>query len=785
MSDIRNYFKKSPTLNKKRTREQIDDEEIIPVSKSKPKLSTKTSMEKVVSQTKTNINTTPQKKLKIQEIDPIEKRKRSENYKSFMNRGGPDAPGSKTIPDGEKNCLKNLTFVISGVLESLERDECKKLIEKYTGRVTITISGKTNYLIVGRDASEAKTDKARQTNIKIISEDDLFEMIRTRPGDESPSKKQLSTTSKSSSMTVKRKSSSTVSQSIDDPGPIITPKISVDESNLLWVDKYKPQTIKHLIGQQGEKSCVQKLIIWLRDWYKHHGHSDEKVKAKSSFTFNRNEDPTMFKAALLSGPPGIGKTTTAQLVCQHLNFEYIEKNASDQRSKKSMTNLSSDTYSVVNFSNKTSSLSKYVLIMDEVDGVSGNADRGGIQELILLIKRTRIPIICICNDRQHKKIRSLANYCYDLRFHRPTIQQIRAGMLTILHRENIQNIKQEILDEIIESCNHDIRQIIHTLNLWSIQNITNTNKIAAKMIEKTRNTNPFELCRLSFSDEYREKSLTDKSDLFFYDYQLIPLLIQENYLQCQPHLSTLNKQKRTLTDIEHLNLISKAADSISLGDICSQMIFSKNESWSLLPYQAIFSTVAPCSYVRGHLRSMVNFSSYFGQRSRTNKNERLLNEIEKHICLKITSTNKQQFNLDYLSYLSQALISPLKNFKQDKGIEQCISLLDDYYLNRDDFQTIIELNTWSNTGRNQYEQLDTQTKSLLTRNYNKTNHRTPYAIIDMKKIKKSKGLMDEESDDEQQEENIITDDNNIEEDAMIKPAKKPIINNPKKKSRMK
>ncbi|CAF2618224.1 unnamed protein product [Rotaria sp. Silwood2] len=806
MSDIRNFFKKCPTSNKKRTREQIDDEEITPVSRSEQKSPSKTSVEKVVSQTKTTINTTPSsktsvekvvsqtkktintpppKKMKTKEIDPIEKKKRSESFKSYMNRGGPDAPGSKTIPDGEKDCLKNLTFVISGVLESLERDECKNVIEKYGGRVTITISGKTNYLIVGRDASETKTNKARQINIKVISEDDLLEMIRTRPGDESTSKKQLSTPSKSSSMQLKRKSSSTVSKPIDDPGPTITPITSAAESNLLWVDKYKPQTIKNLIGQQGEKSCVQKLIVWLRDWYKHHGHSDEKVKAKSSFTFNRNEDPAMFKAALLSGPPGIGKTTAAQLVCQHLNFEYIEKNASDQRSKKSMTNLSSDTYSVANFSNKTSSISKYVLIMDEVDGVSGNEDRGGVQELISLIKRTRIPIICICNDRQHKKIRSLANYCYDLRFHRPTIQQIRAGMLTILHRENIQNIKQETLDEIIESCNHDIRQTIHTLNLWSIPGITNTNKLAAKMIEKTINTNPFELCRLSFSDEYRKKSLTDKSDIFFHDYQLIPLLIQENYLQCQPHLSTINKQKQTLTDIEHLSLISKAADSMCLGDICSKMIFSKNESWSLLPYQAIFSTVTPCSYVRGHLRSMVNFSSYFGQRSRANKNERLLNEIEKHICLKITSTNKQQFNLDYVSYLSQALISPLKNFKQDKGIEQCISLLDDYYLNRDDFQTIIELNTWLKTGRNQYEQLDTQTKSLLTRNYNKINHRTPYAIIDMKKLKKSKGLMDEESDDEQQEENIITGDNNIEEDAMIKLAKKPIINNAKKKSRNK
>lgn len=349
------------------------------------------------------------------------------------------------------------------------------------------------------------------------------------------------------------------------------------------VDKYRPQTIKNLIGQQGEKSCVQKLILWLRDWYKHHGHNDEKVKAKSAFGFNRNENPALFKAALLSGPPGIGKTTTAQLVCQHLNFEYIEKNASDQRSKKSMTNLSSDTYSIAHFSNQTSSMSKFVLIMDEVDGVAGNADRGGIQELILLIKRTRIPIICICNDRQHKKIRSLANYCYDLRFYRPTVQQIRAGMLTILHKENIQTLKQEVLDEIITSCNQDIRQTIHTLNLWTKQK--NTNSTAAKMIEKNINNNPFELCRLSFSDDLRDKSFTEKNDIFFYDYQLMPLLVQENYLQCQPHLYTWDTQKRKLTNIEHLNLISQAADSMSLGDICSKMIFSKNESWSLLPYQ--------------------------------------------------------------------------------------------------------------------------------------------------------------------------------------------------------
>ena len=37
--------------------------------------------------------------------------------------------------------------------------------------------------------------------------------------------------------------------------------------------------------------------------------------------------------------------------------------------------------------------------MDEVDGMAGNEDRGGVAELIALIKTSRIPIICICNDR--------------------------------------------------------------------------------------------------------------------------------------------------------------------------------------------------------------------------------------------------------------------------------------------------------------------------------------------------------------------------------------------------
>ena len=66
---------------------------------------------------------------------------------------------------------------------------------------------------------------------------------------------------------------------------------------------------------------------------------------------------------------------------------------------------------------------KSLIIMDEVDGMS-NGDRGGITAIIDMIKKTKIPIICICNDRQSQKIKSLAGHCYDIKFHKPNKKAI-------------------------------------------------------------------------------------------------------------------------------------------------------------------------------------------------------------------------------------------------------------------------------------------------------------------------------------------------------------------------
>ena len=57
---------------------------------------------------------------------------------------------------GAENCLDGLTFVITGVLESLEREEAADIVKKYGGKVTTNVSRKTSYIIVGEEAGESK-----------------------------------------------------------------------------------------------------------------------------------------------------------------------------------------------------------------------------------------------------------------------------------------------------------------------------------------------------------------------------------------------------------------------------------------------------------------------------------------------------------------------------------------------------------------------------------------------------------------------------------------------------
>jgi replication factor C subunit 1 len=63
---------------------------------------------------------------------------------------------------GAPNCFSGLTIIVTGVLDSLFRDEAEKLVEKYGGKATKSISKKTSYVLAGEDAGPAKLAKVCQ-----------------------------------------------------------------------------------------------------------------------------------------------------------------------------------------------------------------------------------------------------------------------------------------------------------------------------------------------------------------------------------------------------------------------------------------------------------------------------------------------------------------------------------------------------------------------------------------------------------------------------------------------
>ena len=103
----------------------------------------------------------------------------SENYKIInrLKNFGVQLELSAEILANQTNKLEGKTFVVSGVFESLSRNELKKLIEDNGGKVSSSISSKTSYVVAGDKMGPSKKAKAESLNIQLISEEDFMVLI--------------------------------------------------------------------------------------------------------------------------------------------------------------------------------------------------------------------------------------------------------------------------------------------------------------------------------------------------------------------------------------------------------------------------------------------------------------------------------------------------------------------------------------------------------------------------------------------------------------------------------
>ena len=466
--------------------------------------------------------------------------------------------------------LEANTFVLTGIFENISRDRLEAFIIELGGRVTSAVSGKTTYLITGHkleDGREVTTGskyrKAKDKGTTILDEGQLEEHLKKVLDNHYFTFENYKEWQDPLECKKILKKQENEGANINIEAPKATKTIGV-----LLTEKYKPVGPRDLIGN---KSNISSLVDWLKDW------DDVQIKGNKKkvkvVRGNWGNAPKLnAKAVLISGPPGIGKTSTARIISKDLGFETLEMNASDTRNKKSIenmirnlsTNNSLDYYTKghTERKNQFNKNKKSVIIMDEVDGCGGG-DRGGISALIQVIKLTKTPIICICNDRDNRKLASLINHCMEVKFSRPTPKQIIGRIQQIATAEGL-SIDDKGIELLINQSGNDIRQVITQIQVMLTttkslsygdvkRRVDNISKDGKLMINNFQAANKL----LNHSD-YRDMTFREKMDMFFIDYDFVPLLVQENYL---------GAMDRTFTgSLSEVAKMANAAQFISLGD---------------------------------------------------------------------------------------------------------------------------------------------------------------------------------------------------------------------------
>lgn len=198
-----------------------------------------------------------------------------------------------------------------------------------------------------------------------------------------------------------------------------------------WVRKYQPRITKDILGQDTALLKIKEGI------------------AKK-------------KILLLYGPTGTGKTTAIHAIGKENNLEVFEVNSSDTRNKGAMETV------LGNALKQKSLFSKgKIILIDDIDAVSGQKDRGGLAAMTSLFEKNPYPIVLTCIDPWDEKFSIVRKKATLVGFQPIKKDLLLAHLKSICEKENV-TYTEETLDTLAKESRGDVRAAINDLQTHSL-----------------------------------------------------------------------------------------------------------------------------------------------------------------------------------------------------------------------------------------------------------------------------------------------------------------------------
>ncbi|TLZ50938.1 MAG: AAA family ATPase, partial [Methanobacteriota archaeon] len=209
-----------------------------------------------------------------------------------------------------------------------------------------------------------------------------------------------------------------------------------------WAEKHRPKTLADVVGNP---TALTEFKKWADSWAK-------KTPEK--------------RAVVLSGTPGIGKTSAALALAADMGWGIVEMNASDKRNAEAVRKVALQGATTSTFASSGEFLNanegrRTLIVLDEADNLFGREDFGGIGAIVDTIRQTRQPLVLIVNDyygltRRSGAVKSLAK---QIKWQRLTPAAVKTALRRVAEAEGVK-VPETTLDALAEHAGGDLRSAI-------------------------------------------------------------------------------------------------------------------------------------------------------------------------------------------------------------------------------------------------------------------------------------------------------------------------------------